>query len=340
MPDLTKGHTFDTGEVVTAASLNSLVDDATINNDAITADMLSANSVTDSKISSSAVISLSKLEKPTDGKIIVGRASDGAATAVSLSGDATIIADGTLTIEDGAITAAKLAAGAASPAGVITQFAGAAAPTGWLLCNGAEYSETGDYADLFAVIASTYNTGGETEDYFRVPDLKGRIPIGAGQQTNTKHSTVDLTDCATTDTDATVTTGDTSSLVVGMEVRGAGIPTGATIDSIVVDTSFELSVVATATADPVTLTFGPLYLGTGTDFALAAVGGAEDHKVTIAEMPSHTHTVSYGQSLTKRGDSAWEASGYSGTGPTLSTGGDDPHNILQPYIVLNYIIKT
>ena len=108
MPDLTKGHTFATGDVVTAANLNSLLDDATINDDAITADMMAANSVKDSNVSSSAAISLTKLAKPTDGKIIVGRSSDGAAEAVALSGDATIIADGTLTVADDAITTDKI----------------------------------------------------------------------------------------------------------------------------------------------------------------------------------------------------------------------------------------
>ena len=66
------------------------------------------------------------------------------------------------------------------PTGAITQFAVAAAPTGWLLCDGDEYDEEGTHSALFDVIGSTYNTGGETTGYFRVPNFKGRMPIGVG----------------------------------------------------------------------------------------------------------------------------------------------------------------
>jgi microcystin-dependent protein len=65
------------------------------------------------------------------------------------------------------------------PSGAVSAFAGSAAPTGYLLCDGAEYSET-TYAALFAVIGSTYNTGGETANHFRVPDLRGRVIGGMG----------------------------------------------------------------------------------------------------------------------------------------------------------------
>lgn len=59
--------------------------------------------------------------------------------------------------------------------------------------------------------------------------------------------------CGTTTSDATVTIASTSSVYVGMRVVGAGIPAGAYIESIVTDTSFELSEAATATGAAVTL---------------------------------------------------------------------------------------
>ena len=64
------------------------------------------------------------------------------------------------------------------PAGTVSAFAGSAAPTGYVLCDGSEYSEVGTYAALFAVLGSTYNTGGETANHFRVPDLRGRVVAG------------------------------------------------------------------------------------------------------------------------------------------------------------------
>lgn len=63
------------------------------------------------------------------------------------------------------------------PAGAIMPFAGSVAPPGWLLCNGASYSKTGDQKDLFAVIGSLYGTEGN--DKFRVPDMRGSFIMGA-----------------------------------------------------------------------------------------------------------------------------------------------------------------
>jgi len=40
---------------------------------------------------------------------------------------------------------------------------------GWFKCDGSEYAEA-DYAQLFAVLGSKYNTGGETASHFRVPN--------------------------------------------------------------------------------------------------------------------------------------------------------------------------
>lgn len=66
--------------------------------------------------------------------------------------------------------------------GDITWRAKSSAPVGTLACDGAEYPEA-DYADLFAAIGTTYNTGGETTNHFRVPDLKGRTMVGTGTST-------------------------------------------------------------------------------------------------------------------------------------------------------------
>ena len=54
-----------------------------------------------------------------------------------------------------------------------------AAPTNWLACDGAAVSRS-TYADLFALIGTTYGAGNGTTT-FNVPDLRGRIPVGVGQ---------------------------------------------------------------------------------------------------------------------------------------------------------------
>ena len=65
----------------------------------------------------------------------------------------------------------------AGPAGMVSAFAGTAAPTGWLLCDGTTTHSTTTYAALFAVVGYTYGGSGGT---FGVPNLKGRTVIGVG----------------------------------------------------------------------------------------------------------------------------------------------------------------
>jgi microcystin-dependent protein len=64
-----------------------------------------------------------------------------------------------------------------APTGVITEYGGSSAPTGWLLCDGAAVSRT-TYANLFAVIGTTYGIG-DNSTTFNVPDRRGRFGIGA-----------------------------------------------------------------------------------------------------------------------------------------------------------------
>jgi hypothetical protein len=65
--------------------------------------------------------------------------------------------------------------GGGTPAGAIVMFGGAAAPAGWLLCDGSAVSQT-TYAALFAVIGLAFgNPGGGN---FNLPDLRQRFPLG------------------------------------------------------------------------------------------------------------------------------------------------------------------
>jgi microcystin-dependent protein len=111
----------------------------------------------------------------------------------------------------------------------------------------------------------------------------------------------------------------------------------------------------------------PVGKGAGTFAALGATGGAETHTLSTTEMPSHTHTQdAHNHSVTT--NSAAEATTIGGYSPTYmrmffgtdragsilnystamqttiatnqNTGGGAAHNNLQPYIVLNYMIKV
>jgi microcystin-dependent protein len=73
--------------------------------------------------------------------------------------------------------------GGAMAIGTICDWTTITAPADFLMCDGTEYSQV-TYSDLFDIIGTTYNTGGETPGYFRVPNIQGRVVVGLdGAQT-------------------------------------------------------------------------------------------------------------------------------------------------------------
>lgn len=93
----------------------------------------------------------------------------------------------------------------------------------------------------------------------------------------------------------------------------------------------------------------PIYQGGG--FTLGQRGGEEAHTVTIVEMPTHTHTVTASNTPASAFDpanaffAAPSLNIYGPAGNPTSTGiqvgnigGSQPHNNMQPYLVLNFII--
>lgn len=85
---------------------------------------------------------------------------------------------GTNTTQLATTAFANSAAAAVSPTGEIKMWPTTSAPSGFLLCNGAAVSRT-IYADLFAVIGTTFGSG-DGSTTFTLPDLKNKFAVGAG----------------------------------------------------------------------------------------------------------------------------------------------------------------
>lgn len=197
-------------------------------NNANSANLLLAVDGSDMLTFNGSVLGLTSL---ATNKIFVGDVSNDPA-AVSMSGDATIIASGALTIANGAINNAKVASGAAIavnklaaltasramatdgsgfssvsattatelgfvsgvtssiqtqlnaisavtvPSGVMVDFGGVAAPSGWLLCDGSAVSRT-TFANLFAAISTTWGIG-DGSTTFNLPNMTRRVGMGSG----------------------------------------------------------------------------------------------------------------------------------------------------------------
>jgi len=127
-----------------------------------------------------------------DSTVTVSGASSyvGAATfksAVSVSG-ATAFGS-TVTVAGAAVFKSNVSIGGTltgvdlMPAGAIFPYAGATAPTGYLLSFGQAISRC-TYSDLFTAIGTTYGTG-DGSSTFNLPDLRGRAVAGQDDMGNT-----------------------------------------------------------------------------------------------------------------------------------------------------------
>lgn len=254
------------------------------------------------------------------------------------------------------------------PSGMLAPFAGTTAPSGWFLCYGQAVSRT-TYAALFTAIGTVYGIG-DGSTTFNLPDLRGRTVAGQDDMGGTAASRLtgdNGASTATADTNGSFTSatnilvdGNSGTIILGMKVTGTGISGEVTVVKINSQTDIVLSSAVTVT-DGTALTFA--FDGA----VLGSAGGENTHLLTGAEsgepghthtatQSSHTHTVStvtgnegsisgISANYSSQGENQVNVSTTSAT-PSITVNSvseadaSSAHNIIQPTLVLNYIIKT
>ena len=212
------------------------------------------------------------------------------------------------------------AAATGLPTGALMPYAGASAPTGYLLCDGSSVSSS-SFLALHAVISNTYGgsayTGGAGLN-FTLPDLRGRLPMGAG-------------------------TGS------GLNASGTGLPSGSAQTARTRGQWLGEETHLLTTAE--------LASHTHANTVGSSAGGSNSITGGMSANENHSH---YLDMSSYNGSGNYTAVGLNGpqypsNGQTKTTnlahthniginnvaaGGNSRHAIIPPVVVLNYIIKT
>jgi microcystin-dependent protein len=238
------------------------------------------------------------------------------------------------------LTAAQMNAleAATIPTGGVTMYGAGSAPSGWLLCDGTAVSRV-TYAALFAVISDTYGVGNGTTT-FNLPNLKGRVPVGfdsaqtefdvLGEASGAKTHTLTTTEIPSHAHGMSSHTHDMSSHTHNMSSHTH--PGGTHTHSYQ-----HIHIVASRSLN------GGNVSGSGNTFLLAS-GGYSSLTGTSDQDPETTSGPgSYNTGAPSTANTAGPSSANTGgpsTANTANAGSDSAHNNLQPYLVMNFIIKT
>lgn len=213
---------------------------------------------------------------------------------------------GNLLTSNGTTWQSTAPASSSMPTGALMPYAGSSAPTGYLLCDGSSVSSS-TYLALHAVISNTYGGtaySGAGALSFNLPDLRGRLPMGAGTGTGLNASG----------------TGAPSGTAQTARTRGAWLGEETHLLTTTNMPSHSHNG-ATGNAGSHSHTQGSypgfIYVGSGGNSTTSSGSnwiGSTGYTLTNT-VADHSHTIP-------------------------ANGGDGRHATIPPVVVLNYIIKT
>ena len=244
----------------------------------------------------------------------------------------------------------------ALPVGSIQMYAKTTAPTAttnggtWLACDGTSVLRTGSggYADLFAIIGTTYGSADST--HFNLPDLRARVPVGYNASAIGSGVTVRSGRAIATSTGGTeghiLTTAELSAHshpipatthdhdITDVTHQHVGSASGKTAEAsaVIVDPQHNHTLQTSVSS----WAGGNVYAATGTHKGNAQTTPVSSSSLTGITDSGHAHSFTTTLVGTGLSTTQPEVIGITSTAP--DTGSGASHNNMQPYVVVNYII--
>jgi microcystin-dependent protein len=241
-------------------------------------------------------------------------------------------------------------AAAEPPTGTVAMWITTTSPSGWLICDGSPVSRS-TFSGLFDIIGTSFGVG-DGSTTFNLPNLRGKTAVGldvsqtefdsVGKTGGNKTVTLNVEQIPshshtgnTSNTGAHTHSGNTSNTGAHAHsgaTAGAGASTSNTGDHThsVASRLTGFSTAGRASGNLTTVTGATSSTaGTGTAGAHSHNVNSHAHNFDTSNTGNHSHSFNTN-----------ENGGHSHSFTTDNSGSSNAHNNLQPYLVLEYIIKA